>query len=117
PREALFIGGQPRSAQLGDADPVRLGPVADRFLRAGHRLGDRLQRHALAREQMELLDLLARPGLAVPLEPFRHQAASSSSVITGPESWPLAAGSRSTSSMIAIGAASETRSPALMIRV
>ena len=35
----------------------------------------------------------------------------------GPESWPLAATSRSTNSMIAIAAAAEARMPALMIRV
>ncbi len=47
----------------------------------------------------------------------RDQAAiSSSSVITGPESWPLADTSRSTNSMIEICAASLMRMPHLMIR-
>jgi AraC-like DNA-binding protein len=48
-----------------------------------------------------------------------HAASSYSSPPpwTGPESWPLAEKSRSTSSMIAIAAASEARRPALMIRV
>lgn len=48
------------------------------------------------------------------------QAASSSSssaAWTGPESWPLAAGSRSTSSITAIWAASEARRPALITRL
>ena len=47
------------------------------------------------------------------------QAASSNSswLCTGPESWPLAETSRSTNSMIAIGAASLARMPALMTRV
>lgn len=62
--------------------------------------------------------------LAAP--PFTHfalaadQAASNSSssaVMTGPESRPLALVSRSTSSITAIGAASEARNPALMMRV
>jgi hypothetical protein len=44
-------------------------------------------------------------------------ASNSSSAITGPLSCPLAAGSRSTSSMIPIGAASEARMPALSTRV
>ena len=44
-------------------------------------------------------------------------AISSSYCSTGPESWPLASTSRSTNSMIAIGAASEARMPALITRV
>jgi hypothetical protein len=43
-------------------------------------------------------------------------ASSSSSVITGPESWPLADTSRSTNSMIEIGEASLIRIPALITR-
>ena len=41
----------------------------------------------------------------------------SSSVITGPESCPLALVSRSTNSITAMGEASDRRMPALMIRV
>ena len=44
-------------------------------------------------------------------------SSKSSSVTTGPESWPFAETSRSTNSMIAIGEASDARMPALMMRV
>src|SRR5690348_13803276 len=65
-------------AQLHDAQPVRLGAVADRFLAAGQGLGDRADAHALAGELMELLDLVLPPRLAVPLELLaaRHWSAS-----------------------------------------
>src|SRR4051812_12340032 len=59
-------------AQLRNLQPVRLGPVLDRLLAARQRLGDRLQRHPLAGEQMQLLNLVLPPGLPVPLELFRH---------------------------------------------
>ena len=57
--------------------------------------------------------------VGAPLSHTRDQAATSksSSVITGPESWPFADTSRSTNSMIAIGEASDARMPALMMRV
>ena len=50
------------------------------------------------------------------VEADSDQASSVSSVITGPESCPLAETSRSTNSMIAIAAASDMRIPALITR-
>jgi hypothetical protein len=50
-------------------------------------------------------------------EPAYAASSYSSPVITGPESWPLASTSRSTNSMMAMGAASEARMPALMMRM
>lgn len=50
-------------------------------------------------------------------KPYAASSSSSSAPSTGPESRPLASTSRSTSSMIAIGAASEARKPALTMRV
>src|SRR6187402_709465 len=58
--------------QLGDAQAVGLGAVLDRFLAAGERLGDRLQRDALLGERVELLDLVGGPGLAMAFEAFGH---------------------------------------------
>src|SRR4029453_4577012 len=49
---------------------VRPRPYLDRFLAAGQRLGDGAQAHALAGKQMELLDLVLPPRLAVAFESF-----------------------------------------------
>lgn len=46
-----------------------------------------------------------------------YASSNSSSLMTGPESWPLASVSRSTNSITAIGAASLARKPALITRV
>src|SRR3954471_2134412 len=67
-----MTGRERALTQLRNLQPVRLGAVPDRFLAAGHRLGNALERHALAGEKVQLLDLVAGPGLPVPLEPFRH---------------------------------------------
>src|SRR5437868_11443450 len=56
--------------QLGNPQPVRFGAVLDRFLAPGERLGDGAQAHALAGEQVELLDLILPPRLAVAFELF-----------------------------------------------
>ena len=59
-----------------------------------------------------------RPPFHLACERADQAAASkSSSLRTGPESWPFAETSRSTNSMIAIGDASEARGPVLMTRV
>ena len=55
------------------------------------------------------------PSLTVDRE--AQASANASSSITGPLSWPLADTSRSTNSMMAIGAASLARMPALITRV
>src|SRR5438270_7005287 len=65
---------RPALTQLGDLHPVRLRPVLHRFLGAGERLGDRLHAHALGGQAVELLDLLALPGLAVAGERLGHQS-------------------------------------------
>src|SRR3954470_24099905 len=70
----VFIGGQTGSAQLGDLQAVFLRPLLDRLLAARQRLGDRSERHALAREHVKLLDLVLPPRLPVALEPFTHLA-------------------------------------------
>src|SRR5215203_613348 len=58
-------------AKLGDVQPVGLRAILDRFLAALERLGDRLERHALLGQRVELLELVARPGLPMPLETLR----------------------------------------------
>src|SRR5437764_857604 len=63
----------PLSAQLADLEAVGFGPVLHRLLGAGQCLGDRLQGHVLACEQVELLNLVLLPGLAVAGEILRHQ--------------------------------------------
>src|SRR4051794_20714493 len=60
--------------QLRDLQPVRLRPVLDRFLGPRQRLGDRLDAHALGGEPVELLDLLALPGLAMAGVGLGHQS-------------------------------------------
>src|SRR3990167_10557570 len=61
----IFHGG---SVQLGDRQSVGLGANFDRFLAARQRLGDRLQRHALLRKRVQLVDLGRRPRLFMALE-------------------------------------------------
>ncbi len=60
--------------------------------------------------------LLAHPAPPASGRGDTQASSSASSFSTGPLSWPLASTSRSTSSMIAIGAASLARMPALTIR-
>src|SRR5690242_6323044 len=55
-------------AKLRDFHPVGLRAVLHRLLAAGERLGDGAQRHALAGEQVQLLDLVLPPRLPMPLE-------------------------------------------------
>ena len=56
------------SPQLAHLQPVRLGPRLDRFLAAGHRLGDSPQAYAFRRKAVEFLDFVAGPRLAVTFE-------------------------------------------------
>src|SRR6476469_64655 len=62
------IRGRNRSAQFGDRQAVGLGAIPDRFLASGEGLGDGPDAHALAGEQVELLDFVLTPGLAMALE-------------------------------------------------
>lgn len=55
-------------AQFGQRQLVGPGPVADRFLASGERLGDGPDAHPLAGEQMQLLDFILPPRLAVAFE-------------------------------------------------
>src|SRR4029079_10745017 len=64
--------------QLRDLQPIVLGPLLHRFLAPSQRLGDRADRHALAGERMQLLDLVLPPRLPMPLEPLAHCALPSS---------------------------------------
>src|SRR5947199_6381063 len=66
-----------RLAQLADRQPVGLGAVLDRFFAAGERLGNRPYAHAFAGEQVELLNLVLPPRLAVPFELFSARQAIS----------------------------------------
>src|SRR5215212_5035426 len=64
--------------QLRDFEPVVLRALLDRFLAPRQRLGDRADRHALAGERVQLLDLVLPPRLPMPLEPLAHYALPSS---------------------------------------
>src|SRR4051812_5284182 len=61
-----------RSVKLGDRKSVELGPILDRFLAAGQRLGDRLKRYPFLGEGVEFLNLIGAPRLAVSFELFGH---------------------------------------------
>src|SRR5205085_522587 len=65
---------EPGSAQLGDGEPVGFRPLLHGLLGPGQCLGDGLQGHALAGEEVQLLQLLALPGLAVAGEMLCHQS-------------------------------------------
>src|SRR3954469_17677088 len=71
------------SAQLADLQPVQSGAVLHRLLGAGQCPGDRPQRHVLAGELVELLDLVLFPGLAVSGEGFRHQVFGAPPLVEG----------------------------------
>ena len=60
------------SPQLADLQPVRFRPRLDAFLAPRHRFRDRPEAHSLAREQVEFLDFVAGPWLAVAEESFGH---------------------------------------------
>src|SRR5215212_1272897 len=86
--------------QLRDLQPIVLRALLDRFLAPRQRLGDRADRHALACERVQLLDLVLPPRLPMPLEPLAHCALPSSAdfyanrrsitdlqPLCGPSSW------------------------------
>src|SRR3954447_12442478 len=56
--------------KLADLQLVGLGAVPDRFLAPRERLGDGAHAHALARQRVQLLDLVLPPRLPVTLEFF-----------------------------------------------
>lgn len=66
------LEGTPLLPQLRNLQPVQFRPVLDAFLAAGQGLGHLFERHALLREGVELLKLVAGPGLAVAFEAFGH---------------------------------------------
>ena len=54
--------------QFRQHNPIGLGPIPNRLLATGQRLGDCFQGHALFRQRVELVDLRCGPWLLVPLE-------------------------------------------------
>src|SRR3546814_4530971 len=66
--------------QLRDRQAIGLGANLHRFLAAGQRPGDRLQRHALLREHMQLVDLGRGPWLFVAFEAVLHAMTSASAL-------------------------------------
>src|SRR5690606_15280279 len=60
---------------LGDADPVRLGPIPGRLLGPAQRLGNFLEALALGRQRAQFADLFRGPRLAVAGELLAHALA------------------------------------------
>src|SRR3546814_4090741 len=80
-RCALVTGVQTCALPIfRDRQAIGLGANLHRFLAAGQRPGDRLQRHALLREHMQLVDLGRGPWLFVAFEAVLHAMPSASAL-------------------------------------
>src|SRR3954466_12369796 len=96
-------------SQFGDSEAVRLRSVLGGFLASLERLRYRLERHALFGERMELLDLVAGPGLPMPLESVLAHA-SPAFLLSPTSAWSSAERKRDRS-VLANGAGPPIASP------